>query len=163
MATSTASGYNVNFKRGMHIRRNSSISVHNSVIAGWPVGLLLDGTKSQANATANTLKIQNTALVGIPSGKATTVEAGSTFDVNAWFNATGKNNSIVAEPTTVNLTNAFGATATDFKPGAGSSLLSGASFTGMDAFFENVAYKGAFGTTDWTAGWANFNPQNTDY
>ncbi len=163
MATSTATGFNNNFKRGMHIRRNSSISVHNAVIAGWPVGLLLDGTKSQANATANNLKIKNTYIVGTPNGKATTVEAGSTFDVNAWFNATGNNNQIVAEASTVNLAQAFGPNATDFKPGAGSALLSGASFAGMDGFFENVGYIGAFGTTDWTAGWANFNPQNTDY
>lgn len=32
-----------------------------------------------------------------------------------------------------------------------------------DAFFERVTYVGAFGTTDWTSGWANWNPQNTNY
>lgn len=32
-----------------------------------------------------------------------------------------------------------------------------------DAFFDKVAYKGAFGTTDWTAGWTNFNPKQTVY
>ncbi len=32
-----------------------------------------------------------------------------------------------------------------------------------NSFFEKVAYKGAFGTTDWSAGWANYNPQTTDY
>ncbi|MBK0382680.1 hypothetical protein I5M32_06865 [Pedobacter sp. SD-b] len=31
------------------------------------------------------------------------------------------------------------------------------------SFFERVNYKGAFGNTDWTSGWANYNPQNTDY
>ncbi len=41
--------------------------------------------------------------------------------------------------------------------------MSGASFTGMDNFFTPVAYAGAFGTDDWTAGWANFNPQTTVY
>ncbi len=30
-------------------------------------------------------------------------------------------------------------------------------------FFDKVNYRGAFGTSDWTAGWANFNPQNTAY
>ena len=30
-------------------------------------------------------------------------------------------------------------------------------------FFEHVDYRGAFGTQDWTAGWTNFNPQNTSY
>lgn len=32
-----------------------------------------------------------------------------------------------------------------------------------NSFFDKVAYKGAFGTTDWSAGWANYNPQQTDY
>lgn len=32
-----------------------------------------------------------------------------------------------------------------------------------DPFFDNVSYVGAFGADDWTEGWANFDPQNTDY
>ena len=51
-------------------------------------------------------------------------------------------------------------------PGAGSPSLTGASFTNSrltDSFFTPVTYKGAFGTTDWTSGWCNFDPQNTDY
>ena len=32
-----------------------------------------------------------------------------------------------------------------------------------DPFFDKVSFKGAFGTTDWTSGWANFNPQTTVY
>ncbi|WP_131539935.1 T9SS C-terminal target domain-containing protein [Pedobacter nototheniae] len=32
-----------------------------------------------------------------------------------------------------------------------------------DAFFDKVAYKGAFGTADWTANWTNFTPQTTVY
>ena len=48
-------------------------------------------------------------------------------------------------------------------PTTGSALLSGASFTGYTGF-TSVAYKGAFGTTDWTTGgWVNWNPQITDY
>jgi len=32
-----------------------------------------------------------------------------------------------------------------------------------DSFFTKVSYTGAFGTEDWTAGWSNFDPQNTTY
>ncbi len=32
-----------------------------------------------------------------------------------------------------------------------------------NSFFDKVTYKGAFGTTDWSAGWANYNPEQTDY
>jgi len=30
-------------------------------------------------------------------------------------------------------------------------------------FFDKVNYRGAFGTTDWTTGWSDFDPQNTVY
>jgi hypothetical protein len=32
-----------------------------------------------------------------------------------------------------------------------------------NAFFDKVKFRGAFGTTDWTTGWSNFDPQNTVY
>ena len=32
-----------------------------------------------------------------------------------------------------------------------------------NAFFDQVLYRGAFGSTDWTMGWANWDPQNTNY
>lgn len=32
-----------------------------------------------------------------------------------------------------------------------------------DTFFDKVAYKGAFGTADWTKDWTNFDPKNTTY
>ncbi len=51
------------------------------------------------------------------------------------------------------------------KPGillqTGSPLLTGGATlpTGLEA----TTYIGAFGTTDWTETWTNFDPQNTDY
>ncbi|SIQ59536.1 hypothetical protein [Pontibacter lucknowensis] len=151
--------FNSNFKRGMHIRRNSNIQVHNSLFAGWPTGLLLDGTKSQANATAGTLAIKNTVISG--SQNALTVESGSTFDVAAWFNAADKGNSVVADNASLNISGSFNQTARPVF--TGNSLQSGASFDGLDNFFERVTYRGAFGSEDWTAGWANFDPNNTAY
>jgi len=156
------------FASGMHIRRNSSISVHNSLVAGWPRGLLLDGTLTQNNFTGaeQKLKIRNTVIAG--SGTALNVNNGSTLTVDqltAAFNTAGWGNELVGDNATLNITNAFTQSggAPDFRPGTGSSLLTGASFTGMDPFFENVTYKGAFGTENWTTGWANFDPQNADY
>jgi len=32
-----------------------------------------------------------------------------------------------------------------------------------NAFFDKVSFRGAFGATDWTSGWANFDPQNKVY
>ncbi|MBK9357442.1 MAG: hypothetical protein IPN08_08675 [Bacteroidales bacterium] len=47
------------------------------------------------------------------------------------------------------------------------ALLLWASLAGFaqitDPFFEKTTYVGAFGTTDWTQGWTNWDPQNTVY
>ncbi|MBA9076598.1 MULTISPECIES: hypothetical protein [Rufibacter] len=155
---------NTNFKRAMHIRRNSNISVYNSLFAGWPVGLLLDGTKTQANATAGTLKIQNTVISGVPAGKALTVESGGTYDVATWFNATAKANQVIADNATLGISGSFNQT-TRPNFSIGTQLQTGASFTGMPSFFTTTGtYIGAFASgQDWTAGWANFDPKNTDY
>jgi hypothetical protein len=46
-------------------------------------------------------------------------------------------------------------------PAGGSPALTGASFTDpLLNGFEQTTYVGAFGSTNWTAGWANFNPQS---
>lgn len=47
-------------------------------------------------------------------------------------------------------------------PTAGSPLTSGADFTGLTGF-TTVSHRGAFGSTDWTTGWVNWNPQQIDY
>jgi hypothetical protein len=51
------------------------------------------------------------------------------------------------------------------KPGLlplSASILLNAGVT-LPAGFEANTYVGAFGTTDWTTGWTNFDPQNADY
>ena len=51
----------------------------------------------------------------------------------------------------------------NFLPKAGSPALAGASFSGMNSFFTSTTYRGAMGTTNWTANWTNWDPQNTAY
>lgn len=56
-------------------------------------------------------------------------------------------------------------------PIAGSPLLMGGVFTGLtttgapgvNGNLTSVTHRGAFGTTDWTAGWTNWSPQTTVY
>lgn len=59
------------------------------------------------------------------------------------------------------LNNPFNLLAPNFLPGTGSPALSGTWIATTNA--TAVTYRGAFGTTDWTAGWANWNAQNTKY
>lgn len=48
-------------------------------------------------------------------------------------------------------------------PNTGSSLLNGAVFTGLPSFFTVVPHKGAFGTTNWAQGWAEWAPELKNY
>lgn len=57
----------------------------------------------------------------------------------------------------------FYSTTPNFLPKAGSPALTGASFSGMNSYFTSTTYRGAMGTTNWTANWTNWDPQNTAY
>ena len=57
----------------------------------------------------------------------------------------------------------FYSTTPNFLPKAGSPALTGASFAGMNSYFATTTYRGAMGSTDWTAGWTNWDPQNANY
>jgi hypothetical protein len=168
-----------NFGAGMHIRRNSSISVFNSVIAGWnTAGLLLDGSATYANAKDSlTLSIQNSAIIGT---KVIAVKGDGTAVTNdqasAFFNTAAYGNLLIADNATAKISNSFynaagtgtAAIPTSFLPEAGSALLSGALYTHAklnNSFFDKTgSFIGAFGTTDWTKqAWVNFDPQNTVY
>ena len=72
-------------------------------------------------------------------------------------------NTVLDSREAVGLTSPFDITAPNFVPGGASPALTGANFAGLDAFFTTVSYKGAFGPTDWTAGWTNFNPKAATY
>lgn len=72
-------------------------------------------------------------------------------------------NSILDTREAVLLTDPFNFSLPNFLPQGGSPASGGASFAGMDPFFTNVAFRGAFGTEDWTAGWANFDPKLSAY
>ncbi|MBA3283758.1 MAG: T9SS type A sorting domain-containing protein [Nitrosopumilus sp.] len=64
------------------------------------------------------------------------------------------------------LTDAWNLNSPNFLPTASSPLISGAAFTSpklQDPYFDQVTFRGAFGTTDWTAGWTNWDPQNQNY
>lgn len=152
------------YRHAVQLRRGTRLSIYNSVFAGWPLGLYIDGQKgdSPAQATANVLQIETTVLSGMTNNYVTTYMA----DAASWFTAASRNNEVYATNDLIMVINPFNLTAPNFLPASGSPLLSGASFTNSriaDSFFTTVTYRGAFGTTNWTSGWCNFDPQNTDY
>ncbi|MCB9170735.1 MAG: T9SS C-terminal target domain-containing protein [Flavobacteriales bacterium] len=152
------------FKRGGHLRRATKLNCYNSVIAGWPTGLLIDGSAAQANADADELRVRNTVLAGCPS--TLEVESGGTWDVSTWFNTASFSNRIIADLTDLMIDYPMSLSSPNLLPNAGSPLLSGADFSSgpvTDSYFTSTSYVGAFGDSDWTAGWTNFDPQNTVY
>jgi hypothetical protein len=158
---------NAQYARALHLRRNTQTRVFNSVFAGYPTGLYIDGNTTQANATNNDLMFRGNVLSGM--GTALNVPSGQNWDqaaLTTWFNTAGWNNTIYANNSELQVANPFNLTNPDFLPNGGSPLLSGADFSWSplaDSFFTPVSYRGAFGTENWTAGWANWDPQNTAY
>lgn len=78
--------------------------------------------------------------------------------------AEAQGNSTLASRDDVQLTDPFNLTAPNFLPKAGSPALTGADYTGLDAFFVNTGtFLGAFGSTNWMQGWTNFSPKTNAY
>ena len=155
------------FQAAMHLRRNTRLQVYNSVFAGWPLGLLLDSDNCMNSAEAgisdpvNNLVVKNCILAGMRQNFDQDVES-ATLTTEEYFNNAALNNRVVATNAELGIAGAFNLASPSFLPESGSSLLSGADFSGLTGF-ETVNFIGAFGTEDWTAGWCNFDPQNTEY
>lgn len=152
------------YRHSVQLRRGTRLSIYNTVLAGWPYGLYIDGQKgdSPAQAAANVLQIENCVMAGMGNNYVTTYMT----DTEAWFNDAARSNQVFNTNDELLIANPFNLTAPDFLPSAGSPLLSGASFTNArltDSFFTTVTFRGAFGNTNWTANWCNFDPQNADY
>lgn len=150
------------FLRGAHIRRNSRINVFNSIFMGWPTGIKIDGDSCHAAADNDSLRIKNCVIAGY--NKLLDSTSGATWNITPWYTNPSSANDAYTANSSVGLTDPFNYLAPNFRPTSSSAMLSGASFTDSHlAGFTNVAYRGAFGTDDWTAGWANFNPDNEPY
>jgi len=162
------------YRAAMHLRRNTAISIYNSVFSGWPEGLRLEGTATGtlANTQSGALDLQGIAFANVQSTTLAVRGAGNITNDQAiaFYNTPAKRNVIVASSDVAALLNAqsFNLTAPAFLPPTGSALLvAGNAATGgklADPFFTAAPYRGAFsGTDNWLAGWTNFDPQNTNY
>lgn len=157
------------FQNALQIRRNSSISVFNSVFTGFPVGLFIDATKgvpTDNNIVGNKLFFENNILAGTTTplkfGPSTSTPTTYTLnDLTTWYNAKG--NTILASTADVKLAGAWAPAGTtpNFTPSAGSPLLTGGVFTNpkLTSWFTQVTYRGAVKDANdtWYAGWTNFN------
>lgn len=169
-SSNATSGINANFQHAAQIRRNSTQSIHNSLLIGFPIGLYIDdtkGAKTSNNIVSGKLQFRNNIIAGC----AVDTKFASAFNIDgaSWFVA--GNNTIIDSAQHVMLTNpnkfspavSSSVGVPSFLPKVGSPALSGADFTGLSGF-QTVGYRGAFdGTNDWTLGWTNWEAETTVY
>ncbi len=173
---------NGNYAHAMDLRRRTAISIFNSVFTGFPIGLRMNQPSVYSQyATAGRGVLENNILYAPRTTFA--VGSGVVLDsVASYFNA--KNTLIAEAGSDAKLTEIgvnpdwfFGSRVADQYPAnpnfsvtTGTSS-TGAAFTnakfneaGRSNFFnKTVNYRGAFGSSDWTDGWAEFNPVNKAY
>jgi hypothetical protein len=168
-ATSSNSGNSL-FVWGAQIRRNSSMSLFNSIIMGYPNGLYIDATKGVPtdNNIPGSLFVQNNIIAGcatpilysIAGNANPPITPNTTTTITSWYNTPTYNNSIYTNCSDVMLNAPFNYTAPDFNPAAGSPAATGASFshTKLATGFASVGYKGACAPGDtWWKTWTKFN------
>lgn len=161
---------NSRFQAGAQIRRNSSISIFNSVIAGWPKGIFIDaraGVPTDNNIKSGALLVQNTVVAGSPlplDYTASSTPTGWTAQLTTdWFLTTASANTILPTNDELKLTAPFNYTSPDVTPLAGSPLLTGGGFSNpkLTAGFTATTYRGAVGAAgtpdgEWWKGWSKF-------
>ncbi len=188
------------FQHAAQLRRNSRISIYNSVMTGYPDGLFIDDAAAGSGQAFldDHLQIRNVYLAGVehwggngygsagtiftsspangnqhpsaPRGNRLKVHAnfpGGLAAMTSKFETEGYNNRYYNSWKDLGIDpSAFFLGSPRFTPNAGSVLLNTAKWDNTpkaDSFFQQVSFVGAFGTTDWTSGWAEWNCHIVQY
>jgi hypothetical protein len=134
---------NTNYKRAMHIRRNSALSIYNTFFAGYPYGLCIDGALSEANAQANELKIEYSIIAGAKSGKFFSIGTAPTDSllrlaaIHDYFFTVTRHNDTLATNDLLSIQNPFNLTAPNFQPQVGSPVINRSIWYNPTSISEN--------------------------
>jgi hypothetical protein len=165
------------FRGGAHLRRNTGISIFNSIFMGWPRGIEIDattGSSTALNIEDSTLRLRNVTLAGNAVNLRFSGTGGATINSDAtlttWFTNSFYNNDMLTNTSDAKLIQPFNYSAPDPTPFAGSSgnqkILTGggftdAKFTGDTFFDKTVTFRGgvapAGADATWWKGWTKFN------
>ena len=156
-AANTAANHNF----ANRFRRGTTFVINNSIMLGHPDGgLSLESNGTYSAFIAGTSEFKNNIVFALTApfklGSDVTVTGATAAAIQTKALADGTVS--IANSAAAGLTDAFNLSTPNFLPAGGSIALTGAAFTGTigDSFFDKVAYKGAFGTTNWMAGWTSF-------
>lgn len=138
----------------------------------WKVGIRFDGAPVLNAALGDTIQWRNTIFAGNVRLADSANTGGVTFNAQSWLQTGSFNNTVFANASGAQLNDPFGIYPTgttvpvgpsNWMPAPGSPALTGASFNNpylSSPFFEQVSFRGAFGTDNWLETWTNFDPQN---
>lgn len=173
-----------NYQNCLHLRRNAAVSLFNSVIGGFPTGLRIDGgSGSTADHYLQGRAFFSHNVLLADSGNASRALVGGQGNTDAQtryiWDTLFTTNQVVVDS---NLAILAGYSASNPMPffvkiqgqanpnlrlPAASVLASGADFSHSKisgGFFQPVPFRGALDpNSDWTDGWAHFDPQNASY
>ncbi|GAB2764049.1 hypothetical protein GCM10027275_01390 [Rhabdobacter roseus] len=173
------------FQNGMHLRRSNKLKIYNTVVVGFPNGIFIDGSSTQQFAASGDLVLNRVVIAGVEGWGSNNFGLGSTpggyavRDVNtaatpapitigtqtpsAWFLAQ-PGNKIHNSYANLGLNPAIFTNNPNFliSTSASQTLATGGQAP-AGSFFTATDFIGAFKDQDWTAGWAEFNPQAEVY
>lgn len=169
------------FQAAMHIRRNSRLNCYNTVVAGWPIALILDNEKgnTQKAAADGLMKLHRIVVAGadILGSDFNKVYKDERYDYttkttdpsqrsfsSTFFLLPANGNRVVESWVARAWQGIQSAISASTSLGG---LLQGSfdELQGNNWMDKTATYVGAFrdASDDWTQGWANFDPQNTVY
>lgn len=176
---------NANYQHSLDLRRRTAVSIANSVFVGYPRGLRMNqqtvyenyappvGGTAQGVLTNNVM-VADLQTFTVGSGMTATAAA-----VNTLWSAT--NLTISTLPAEggfpaiyaglgLNTNIFFGTSVASAYSNNPTFAVTSGTLTGGAAFthpklagLQTTTYVGAFGATDWTDGWAEFNPISKEY
>lgn len=165
---------------GGHIRRNTGISIFNSVFLGWPQGILVDSRNGRAmelNIQDSTVRFKNNTIAGCGPVSGTDITSyafiASTANASLWNRDSLQNrltagfmgNTVLTTVADAKMIAPFSYSVPDFLPFGGSNgyqpILVGASFTDTKlAGMTVVKFRGACDAAgvdaNWWRGWTRF-------
>ena len=118
---------NTLYRGAVHIRRNSGISIQNSIFAGWPVGIEIDDSRvatdgaTYKNLVDSVIRLKNITLAGNTTNLRYSFKSGGTnytTDFTNIFNNPANGNTILtlSTPDILKLIQPFNYTNPDFTP-----------------------------------------------
>jgi len=176
---------NALYLAGAQIRRNTGISIYNSVFMGWPQGLLTDDSRGLVwdDVQDSTVRFLGNCIAGtaLPFGYSAPNPAGATTQaiVDAWYRNPFYRNTVLTANEQVGYTRPFDYLNPDFSPfssanisipgfptvpnpvvGSANVNFTDARIAARNSFIRTVGFRGAVGPSgednNWYKGWTKF-------